>query len=868
MLRSFLQLSILILFLSSSWAQAQPSPHDEIDFNNFDKRYLEHLTKIKVDSVRIAHGLKPLVNDSLLYVAACDHSNYLLKNNKTGHYQDNDIKHSPQDRVVYYGGHEYLSGENVISSFVHKPVKPKQKRDKKGRIIKQEPKTYKTYDQLATALCHGWVNSPPHFANMRRPHWQLTGLCIELDTESKVVKGTQLFGYIPLKYEFDENKEMFPYSDYEPEPPISSFDHPEVQKIDYQRKLPFKLKAPKKINKKMKEFIQDVQSGEFYRGRHGNTFTLTMFKPKVIEKVFKKKKNGVAIEIVEYKPYHCGNPDYYLEPSRRNKKSPLKGQIIEPIFKKELLKGFDPEQDEMHIADIGVDPQNYTSYPEFNLIFIYKKKIAYVMHFVGACGSPYELYKKQEMYPGFISGPLEFETFLDSATIKVDFKRNQTTLDSVEFQAIRDSVPREQISIHKVVINAFSSIEGSEEINLSLMKQRADNMEEAMLPYLNDSTKIEKYAKENWDLFYEQTKTGRFKKLGTYDKATLKEMLSDTIKRKVLDDMLFEQRVAEIKLTYTSTVKDSAQYILDYYNSLVNNMRYRKKASSEEEEMLNWCHAFLYDQFKKGNMDTNTFINMNIPDYEELYRLMGNHAWAEYETYKNTPGWEPSSSFLKNLKRSGVSRHATALYQYNMLSFFIDKWTEDRIARGSLSPEEMTEVIDSLKGTTDKRFDLTQMLLNFHFKAAYYYFQELDWENRDKSAMFLFQYYRQKRLDDATALSLGRAFTNLRRGDLGAMLLAPYALREDPNHDILALYLKLTYKPVDTGLDEGYYKYLISTYNTLGQIDWCQLFLSECSISFQAFDYEPLRDFYCAKCGSVDNEATKSMKEAMKKAHK
>lgn len=868
MFRTFLKLPLIFILFLGYFGFSQPRPSDKIDLNNFDKQYLEHLTKIKIDSVRLAHGLMPLVNDSLLYVAACDHANYLLTNNKTGHYQDNEIKHSPQDRVIYYGGHEYSAGENVLSTFVHKSVKQKPQFDKKGRKIELDPQVYSTYDQLATAMCHGWVNSPPHFANMKRPHWQLTGLCVELDPETKIVKGVQKFGYIPMKFEFEENKDMFPYSEYVPEAPVASFTHPKVQELPYQRKLPYKLKAPKKMNKKLIQFKQDVQNGEFYRGKRGNSFDLTMFKPKSIEKIFKKKKNGVALEIVEYKPYHCGNPDYYLEPSRRNKKSPIKGRILEPVFRDELLKGFDPEHDDMQISIIGEDPKDYQSYPEFNVLFIYKKKIAHVMHFVGACGNPYELYKPLDMHDGFVSGPLEFETFLDSATIKVDFKRNQTTLDSVEFQAIRDSVPREQISIHEVTINAFSSIEGSEEINLRLMGQRADHMEAAIRPYLNDTTTIHKFAKENWDLFYDQTKEGRFKKLASYSKEQLKEMLSDTIKRKVLDDMLFEQRIAEIKLKYTSTVKDSAQYILDYYNNLVNNMKYRKKASQEEADMLNWCHSFLWEQFKKGNLDTNLFVEMNIPGYEELYKLQGNHAWAEYQTYKNVTNWEPSGNFLSNLKNAALSKYTTGLYQYNMLNYFIDQWTEERLSRGSINPEAMSEVIDSLKGTSDPRIDMIQMLLNFHFKAAYYYFQNHDWENRDKSAMFLFQYYRTKALDDETALSLGRAFTNLRRGDLGAMLLAPYALRSDPNHEILALYLKLTYTPVDVQLDESYFRFLMDSYKTLGQERWCKLFLTSCSISFQAFDYEPLRIFYCESCQNVDNEATKSMKEAMKKAHK
>lgn len=853
---------IIIIVLFSSFFSFGQQPSDNIDVESFNQQYLEHLTKTKLDSVREANGLKPLFNDSILYLAAEDHALYLLINKKSGSLQMDSLKRTTTNRIHYFGGKNYVAAENAVTAYVHKKIKRKPIRDKKGRVVKLPPVEYHTYEQLANGFVSSWIKNEKFTKVFLLPEWRIIGLSIQLNKETKQLKADQIFGYQALKYAYKENKTMFPYSEMnEKYSGIESFTDPRVTAVPYEKKLPHKLKAPKKMSKKMKEFISMVQQADFYKSHRGVFIDMVMMKPELVSKIFKKKKNGVAIEIVEYAPYACGNDQYYLEQSRRNKKSVIKGNVLKPVYRDELLRGFIPDQTQKHTATIGVDPRDYTSPPEFNILFLYNKKVVYVMHFTGPCGDPFELYTPQELVEDLTPGKLEFPTSEDSITIKVDYKRNQVKLDSTEFQALRDSVPEEQIKIHRAVINAFSSIEGTEKINLRLMKERTQNMLEAIQPYIQDSTKVEQNAAENWDEFYSQIKGTKFAKMGKLSKEQLKEMLSDTIKRKVMDDLLYQQRVAEIKMWYTARVKDSASYILNYYNELVNGMKYRKKASDEEITELNACFDFLFKSYQKGTFSQAEFEKLPIADKEGLEDIAGNHAWAMYESkYKKDSTLEPSSDFLNHLEFAAMGAKGKAVWKYNYLVYYLDKWTEEHPARTSPAPEEMQEILDSLivhYDGTNERVDLLKLQLNFHFKAAYYYYQNYDFENRDRSAMFLFNYYAPQQLSEEIALKLGRAFTNMVRGDLAAMLLNKYASKVNPNKEILALYLKLLYRPVDNGLDKEYFKLLMDSYLDLGKEHWCELFLSQCSISFQAFDYEELRKFYCEKCADRVNNATK-----------
>src|SRR5215207_9554083 len=97
--KHFLNL-VLLFFMAglSSNAHAQ-NPDDNISIYNFNEKLLEHLIKEQIDSVRLSHGLKTLYNDSILYVAAKFHANYLYKKGELNHTEpDNPKMETPQKR--------------------------------------------------------------------------------------------------------------------------------------------------------------------------------------------------------------------------------------------------------------------------------------------------------------------------------------------------------------------------------------------------------------------------------------------------------------------------------------------------------------------------------------------------------------------------------------------------------------------------------------------------------------------------------------------------------------------------------------------------------------------------------------------------
>ena len=161
---------------------------------------MEQLIKNGIDSVRKAHNLKIVASDSILYVAATDHSTYLIENKTTGHYQNkNKDKRSPQQRADYYGAKNYLVGENVAKTYVHKNI-----RDKKGNISINH-----TYRQTANQFVKLWVESPRHFDNLLQPNYEITGVSVSLDTVKGEIKAVQKFAEVQFIYSFEESKTLF-----------------------------------------------------------------------------------------------------------------------------------------------------------------------------------------------------------------------------------------------------------------------------------------------------------------------------------------------------------------------------------------------------------------------------------------------------------------------------------------------------------------------------------------------------------------------------------------------------------------------------------------------------------------------------------
>ena len=163
-------------------------PSDSIDFEAVKIEFLEQLIKHKVDSIREVLDLNVLKQEVILQKAAADHAEYLKKSGELSHYQDFKLKHTPLDRVLYYGaGPDISVGENVAWNAVDRQtIINRQTGEKKIRF-------FYTYDRLADNILQGWLESPAHYEVLTKPEFKITALAIAYDQKLKEFYTVQVF---------------------------------------------------------------------------------------------------------------------------------------------------------------------------------------------------------------------------------------------------------------------------------------------------------------------------------------------------------------------------------------------------------------------------------------------------------------------------------------------------------------------------------------------------------------------------------------------------------------------------------------------------------------------------------------------------
>jgi len=153
----------------------------------FDSEKLGLLILDEVNRVRKRQNRGVLQPDNLLFNAAIEQNDYILKEGKLTHIQKNSSdKKTVADRVKLYDGDYDMVGENLqYQGFTI------AKKGRKHTII------YMSYEQLATKIVQAWVSSPAHYKNMLTKEFTHAGTAVALDTGKKGIYATQVLGTTP-----------------------------------------------------------------------------------------------------------------------------------------------------------------------------------------------------------------------------------------------------------------------------------------------------------------------------------------------------------------------------------------------------------------------------------------------------------------------------------------------------------------------------------------------------------------------------------------------------------------------------------------------------------------------------------------------
>ncbi|MCU0429285.1 MAG: CAP domain-containing protein [Cytophagaceae bacterium] len=879
-----LRFFILSVFLSGPLIAQLPS--DLLpEPNNINIAYLEHLTKSKIDSVRAYYGLQRLYNDSILYVAAAHHGSY-LQGKKLSHYEPEfDLFKTPQLRAEFFGAKNYACGENLARVPIYNYTSIALLPDKKNSIRIH----VNTYHNAAHALMLSWVNSPPHFENIKTEAYDVTGMNISLDTSGRFLTAVQKFAKVIHRYHFSNTGTLFPYA---PDFPASLHE----RRLTKRNSYPWKLKERKTSDSiRIAQLIRESAAPEKLN-RENNSIRFLSYRIPTLKKMIKRRRDGMAVELVSSEPFECENPDYDYLPFRRNNHSFINGEVLKPVYKRAFFKSYkedckkllkekktlqleirknaslSKEEKEKKLQEI----ENQSWEPEFmevllgsipeklpalhgdiesNILILQKKRVAYVLHFSGACDKGKLLTSILPSYPQWTEVPIPDVAENRKTLVAVPFERNSFSVSEEQISHIREAIPKHPIT--EIQLQAWASVEGLESINLELQQKRVDAMKSIITPFLSDSSiTLSIQSGENWKMFYEQLEQSPYRHWKKYKKEEIKRLLEKEENILAFDKFLDDQRIARLAI-FTRELKpvnSSLNMALQVYKSFLLQIKNEPSKSLDPQLVQYACtmQKHLIDRWKNGEISLDALLHIDIPLDKKFAPLLLTRCWLRATYLAPREPWNLGPDHLRELKLCASVKPASVWARYNLAVFYVNAWRELPYP-GTPNARDLLKLLRDLPEASDatpySKDGLDSLFLFFHIKNAYaiskvhFFHSDLNYSLSQISS-----YYRSKVLSDSMCYELAGFFLQMGRPDLSLGILAPALSKEKPDRLLLMLYLKLSYIHVENASDQSFYEELLNAYHKLSQEDWCSLFQHPCGISFQVFDHRATRDFYCEKC--------------------
>jgi len=820
----------------------QSQTSHETDENKLNIKYLEHLLKQEIDSVRQSKGLDVLINDSILYLASEDQSKYLSTKKELTHFQkENPDKYSPQNRADYYGAVNFRVGENILFTSFYSPTGNQS-------VIDSD-----IYKEMAHSMMLLWVHSPGHYANIVTRDYDITGVSVYYDKKTNRLFAAQDFAKVNPYYKYKNCPSFFPYEKYNDDLVNKKFISNKVE-IAAHKKHAFKIKR----DNRKKTCCSDEKTVVFNSlsvmlSSRDDTLYLGILKRYFapIHQFFKNKKDGLLLEFLDFDyTYSCNLLDNTRIPTRDNGGCIFNGPITKPVYKDSVLyymdknkKHYTKHNDFIYVP-LGKYPEKLKGKKvDINLLILQKNRLCKVMPSQGICGILME--------PDI---PL-FNLTLDLDSIKyrpyvkvqknefkVFFNKNDINIinpDTLYF--LKNLLKKRDLFVSKIILNAYASVEGSYEINQFLYTKRAENILKVFQSEQDSAIDLTTHTEENWKMFFDQLKTSKYAYLSGLDTCQIKDSVNVPETALKLESLLAQQRYGQVEI---------------FYKPIINNQNIDEFAFSEYKKMC---------QLKKLDMSQNLKLK-NITSFL-LYRCL-----------KDKITLDSIEAYLKEGKKWPEITHQVLLFKikyrkelylhpdttYKLLNGYYTKNDKDKIAgynclaylfntRSAMQKKpEISDIQAFLNLLKDKKVQedtLEAFELYYNFKYLnYVYSKGWTYKSVQKSLDFIKDFYIKNPPNDDLSYQLALYFITFGQFQTSLDYLEPLISEAHFKKEAFILYLKVYDQLQIAGLKNNSEELLAEAADKLSTIDWCNLFIGPCNIRFQIFDNNVLRKMYCEKC--------------------
>ena len=378
-------LTVSLILACISYPSDSQQPSDKIDLYYTNLPLLEHLIKSGVDSIRRQHNLPYLFSDSICYLAASDHGQYLMDLEEIRHFQIDSMKKTPQDRVEYYGAEGYEVGENIVKIYLNIPFS--------YQVGVSQPITMSvtTYRDAAAFVVNAWVNSAEHYLNILSKNYNVTAIASTVNEDDHSLICVQVFAEVGSDYQIKAYPSVFPYEKHVAERKLLPASTVPKQK-NCNDKQTWNIKYPDDDPEIILFDKLIGSSPDWHVIYNGRNIYLDMGAYESAVRLFNNKSDGLTLEIIPWEIYDCNNSSDFFSSVPEIKECISNGVLTKPVYLDRLFrKEFKPRKNNSRghhhfIPFAGRIPDKITGPYEVNVIFLKNNKIFKLIQSHHLCG--------------------------------------------------------------------------------------------------------------------------------------------------------------------------------------------------------------------------------------------------------------------------------------------------------------------------------------------------------------------------------------------------------------------------------------------------------------------------------------------------
>lgn len=584
------------------------------------------------------------------------------------------------------------------------------------------------------------------------------------------------------------------------------------------------------INSRPKEVLFGIhinESGEIYFSMNNKDW---------FEKIFKNNTYGVAVDIVTKDRYIC-------TPNASLPQTLPKGVFTSAIYKNALLANNKELIEGGIYSKIGTIPAHLKGKElEGNLVVLNGSSICFYTNFVDIPRSSWQLLPMGLFTDSLVSEAVSFDknkedffTYTEKIKIEIPFSKGSSSFNPDYLKKYFDSIKITSSRIKKVELRAYSSVEGTQSINKTLMTRRAESMVAALKKIDPSLKRISIITAENWIDFFRSIRNTKFEDFEFLSKFEIKKQLLD---KKILSD--FEPMLAtQRKVTAVLYVEKKSPYYNEPSSGILNefqkaiSVRDIRKAQDLQKEIAN--------RISDNKLPLSYINTIEIPKSKVYSPVLNDREVYKY-MLKATDEYEAFENFIE-LKKIDPD-NGRLNYNICALRFFMWQYGGD-----STSKHVLLKEIEKLQNQGISFVLSERMKVNYYILKSEDQLQAFNYTGKDSSLNEIKKRYANLSASDEDILSLAKYYSYYSQQGWAQDIVEPKIADINVNEDLLFYYLNLLFFRPDMYDTDEFWKATLNAVN-LNKERFCALFKSSSKggASMQLLESDDLRDIYCSEC--------------------